>query len=317
MIHFEHFSYIFHIITVALCILVPTCIVCIGQAIISATALKQCIIQPSSNDEIKKCITLGLIIIETAALMGLLLAFMLLSQKNIPSSFVYHLGELGIACALPLTGALAGYASIQTIKKSCESIARQPLFAQKIKNSMLITTSLLQSSVLFGCIMALLIKSKLPLITTVNESIICICAGATIAIGSIGPACGLSFFGGSLCNSIGLNRNAYSALFSFALIAQALIEASLVFTLIIASLILNSMHTATQPWTCIAAGLAIGIGTIAPAIASGRVASRACLEIARVPHLANVITQMSITTQAIIETGTLYAMLIALFLLNI
>lgn len=306
-----------HTLTTVLCIILPTCVVCIGQAVIAISAVNQCRIQPSSSDEIQKCVTLGLIIIETAALMGLVMAMMLLMKENtFTPTYLHYLAELGIACALPITGALAGYASIQTIKNSCKSIARQPFFAQKIKTSMLITTSLLQSSVLFGCIIALLIKSNLAMISSINESIVCIFAGVTIALGSIGPTSGLSAFGGSLCTAIGLNRDAYQTLFSFALIAQALIEASLIFTLIVALSILNSIHTVSEPWAIIAAALAIGVGTIAPALASGRVASHACLSIARTPSIARTIMQMSILTQAIIETASLYAAIIAFFLIS-
>ncbi len=300
-----------------MCVIVPSCVVCIGQALIAVTALEQGTIQPSSKDELQKCIMLGLIIIETAALMGLLMALMLISQKNSDSmSYFQALAELGIACALPITGALAGYAAIATIRNTCKSIARQPLFAQKIKTSMLITTTLLQSPVLFGCIIALLIKSKIGFIHSLNESIVCICTGVAIALGSIGPAYGLSQFGGALCTAIGLNRDSYQTLFSFALIAQALIEASLIFTLIVAFLILNTLHTMVNPWAVIAATITIGIGTIAPAFASGKVASRACIEIARTPQNARTLIQASILAQAIIETGSLYALVIALFLLT-
>ncbi|MGM9571325.1 MAG: ATP synthase F0 subunit C [bacterium] len=70
-----------------------------------------------------------------------------------------------------------------------------------------------------------------------------------------------------------------------------------------------------QVATVLGASLAIGIGTIAPALAQGNVASKAVESMARQPESTNDIRGTMILGMAIMESLTIYALVIALVLI--
>ncbi|MBN2267622.1 MAG: ATP synthase F0 subunit C [Candidatus Babeliaceae bacterium] len=67
--------------------------------------------------------------------------------------------------------------------------------------------------------------------------------------------------------------------------------------------------------SCIAAGLAISIGTLGPAIAQGLVASKACENIGKYPESASSLRTMMMIALAFIETLAIYVLAIAALLL--
>lgn len=70
-----------------------------------------------------------------------------------------------------------------------------------------------------------------------------------------------------------------------------------------------------QVATVLGASLAIGIGTIGPALAQGNVASKAVESMARQPESTNDIRGTMILGMAIMESLTIYALVIALVLI--
>jgi F-type H+-transporting ATPase subunit c len=65
----------------------------------------------------------------------------------------------------------------------------------------------------------------------------------------------------------------------------------------------------------IAAALAIGIGTISPALAQGNVGSRACENMGKYPESASSIRSAMLAALVAIETSSVYALLIAIGIL--
>ena len=73
------------------------------------------------------------------------------------------------------------------------------------------------------------------------------------------------------------------------------------------------MTTTTIP---IAAAIAIGLSTIAPAIAQGLAASKALEGMARQPEVAGEIRTTMILALAFMEALTIYGLLVAILLVN-
>lgn len=61
----------------------------------------------------------------------------------------------------------------------------------------------------------------------------------------------------------------------------------------------------------LAAALAIGLGTISPALAQGNVAARACENMGKYPEGAESIRSAMMAAMFLIETSAVYALLIA------
>ncbi len=313
-----------HVITVGLCVLVTTFSVCIGQGIIGYYSFTDSDVQPTAQNEITKNSLLGLVLLETSAIIGLLIALFMLfftPETTTVINPLKHFAEIGIACAISITGLVTGYASAHVVKNASTAIARQPFFAQKIQTLMIISIAFMQTGILSAFIIALFIKNKAPFISSIHEGITCISAGLCIGLGSIGPLIGLSLFSQALCRSIGHNRDAYPSLFSFAIITQAFIEALLIFALLIALFIINTTGVyetiSTQTIQIMASAACIGLGTLATGIASGYVSSITCQNIAQKPSFASLFSRTNMLAQIFIETSALYAALIAFFLVKL
>jgi len=65
----------------------------------------------------------------------------------------------------------------------------------------------------------------------------------------------------------------------------------------------------------IAAGIAIGLGTLGPALGQGMVGAKACENIGKYPESSSQIRTIMFFSLAAIETAAIYALLISLGLL--
>ena len=293
----------------------------IGQGLASKTALDAIDRQPSAQQDIARTAMLGLALIETTAIIGAFIAALLLfDSQNLITSAYSNLATIGIVCALCLSGFVVGIVSSFPTQAACISVARQPFFGQKILRFMIITQSLIQTPIIFGLIITLFIKNLMPSIHTTAESLRLIASGLCIGLGSIGPAIGLGLFARQACTSIGTNKQAYGKILSFTLISQAIIETPIIFSLIIAILILvvtpgKAPLSLLDGTTMFCAGLCMGLGTIGPGISSGKTAAAACQFIALNPKNYSTLSRTSMFAQGLIETSAIYSIIIAFGLL--
>jgi F-type H+-transporting ATPase subunit c len=198
------------------------------------------------------------------------------------------------------------------------TIARQPLFANKIQNVLLITLSFIQTPIVFSFLISLFIEVQTAQLVSVTQSIALLAAGLTIGLSSIGSAIGLGNFAQSALRTIGYNRSVYKRLLTFVFVSQAIIETPLIFGLIIAVFIAFGALDALTPFkslTYLSAALAIGLSTFGPSIQSGRTASAACLQIGETPQQIVEISRVSVLVQGLIDAPAIYALIISLFII--
>lgn len=306
-----------HYGTIALTVGISSVGVGIGEGITSGAALDAINQQPAARDEIAKTAILGMALIETAAIMSISIAIILLRGE--PATVYGYIAELGIMLAVCFSNFAIGLVSALPTREACYAIARQPFFSQKIARFMLLTQSILQTPIIFGFIIAVMIKNEAATIETFEESLKLIAAGLCIGLGSIGPALGLAHFAKVACRGIGINRDAYNKLFSFTLVSEAMIETPIVFSLVVSMLILMTplpaAHALTKSISLLAAALCIGIGTFGPGISSGRTSAAACEQITLNPDQYETLFKVSMFSQGFIDTSAIYALLISLMLI--
>lgn len=313
-------TYLLHYGTIAFAVALNSVGVGLGEGLTSLAALKAIDIQPHARPEISKTFILGMALIETAAVVGLTMALMLLTPlKETAHTEFMHYAELGIAFAICIAGSAIGISSSFPAQHACYAVARQPFFSQKIQGLMLLTQSLMQTPVVFAFIVALFIKSQLINVTSLGESFRLIGSGLCIGLGSIGPAIGLSLFSREACKAIGVNPHAYQKILSFTLVSEALIESPLIFALLI-SLILLQVSTGDvfnfiNGSALLASAFCMGMGTFGTAIASGRVAAKACEKIALNPEQYSVMMRTSLFAQVLIETCAIYCLIVSFALI--
>lgn len=307
----------FHYCTLAAIVGFTAIGVGIGQGFATMGALHALHIQPQARPDILRCLVLGLALIETAAIIGVTIALFLFFGLA-PSTVTFEGGiaELGILAAMSLSGFTLGLVSAFPVREACLALARQPFFGQKIMRFMLIVLSILQTPIIFSFIISINIKDQISELTTLPDSLRLLGAGLSIGLGCVGPALGLALFAKKACQSIGINRSAYTSLITFSFISQAMVETPIVFSMII-GLLLTMLPSATmlRGYALLAAGICMGIGTFSTGISSGRTAGAACERIAIEPNSYAMISRTSLFAQGIMETVTIYALLVALALI--
>src|SRR5579885_1891227 len=187
----------------------------IGGGIASQGAIAAINTQPSARSYVTRIAVLGMALLDTAAILGIVVAIILFRNNTIPHAYPTSIAELGIAFAICLPGFVIGLVSSFPVYTACLSVARQPFLSQKILRFMLITQTLIQTPIIFGFIIALFINIQAAGVTTVAEGIQLMASGLCMGLGSIGPAIGMAQFAKTACRGIGINRNAYSRILTF------------------------------------------------------------------------------------------------------
>lgn len=290
----------------------------IGGGLATQAAIEAINIQPGSKREIIRLTLLGLALIETAAILALIIAVIIfLAPFN---SINVSLAGLGMACAVGIPALLIGIVSSLPVQKACLSIARQPFFVRQVLNVMLITQSIIQAGIIFGFIVAWIIHFNIPKLNNVTDiwqGLHLLAAGLAIGLGSIGPTVGLALFAQTACDVISFDRKAYGKIISFVLISGAFIETPLIFALMVAlTIVITPLHG--DPITAmkmLAASLCISLGTFSPGLNSSKVSSTACKEIAHNNALHGTLSQTSMFGQGLIDAAAVYALLIALLMI--
>lgn len=306
---------IIHYLTIALIVALTSIGSGIAGGICANAAIDAINTQPNTQPEITKTSIVALALLETAAILGLILGLILVFGA--PPDFYPALAQLGILAACGFSGIAVSIASSYPAKQACYAIARQPFFSQKILNVMLVAVSIIQTPFIFAFITSLLIFGQLKNVTTLFGALQMIASGLAIGLGSIGPVIGLGLFAAKACWAVGVNRSAYTKIFPFTFISQAIIETPIIFSLVV-SLLLVGSTTATTYFDVIrylAAALCVGIGTFSPGINSGKTAQAAAEQIALNPLHYSAVSRSSMIAQALIEAASIYALLVALIIL--
>ena len=306
-----------HYFTIAMVAGASSIAVGIGEGLVGLSAIEAINIQPKARDDIQKTAVLGMALVETAAIIGVSIGFILLiGVQQADKNLYFALSELGIALGISISGFAIGLVSAMPARSACLAIARQPFFGNKIMRFMLITQSMIQTPVIFSFIIAMFIKSLSTGATTIEQSLKLIASGLAIGLGSIGPAMGLGEFGKITCESIGINRKAYGKIFTFTLISAAIIETPIIFALLISMLIISSgAPTLLKAIALVSSSFCIGIGTFGPGISSGKTAGAACKQIAHNPDNYSSMSKVSILAQSITGTAAIYALITSLLLI--
>ncbi len=304
-----------HYGTIALLVCISAIGVGLGQGLIGIEALRAMHIQPQASlDMIRLCV-LGMALLEFAAISGFTLAlFILFTNPNI--TLYGSIAELGVAAALAITGLAIGFASYFPASSACKALARQPFFGQQIVRFMLLSQSTIQTPLVFSFIIAMFIKTQIATVTTLPDALRVLASGLCIGVGSIGPALGIAHFAKIACESIGINRAAYPKLLSFTFISQAIIETPVLFALLISLILLGTTvnDNLLASIGLFSAAMCAAVGTFGPGFSSGRIAGAACKQIAIAPENHSYLARISMFGQGMVDTGSIYAFLIAILL---
>jgi F-type H+-transporting ATPase subunit c len=316
----EELGYIIHFSTIGLSIGVSSLSAGIGEGIAGYAAIKASNRQPQAHHEIMRMALIGTALIETIAILGLFISSMLFVEG--PGSYDQCVAQIGIIFAFCIASGVAGIMATLPLQEAANAIARQPFFAQKILGFVVITQALIQTPVIASFVIVLIMHKQIATVVCFADAIRIIASGLCIGVSSIGPTIGLALYAKAACQAIGMQRDLYRSIFSFTLISQTLIETPIVFAFLISLMMLLFVPPLTPEQTMgsvamMAAAWSTGLGTLGTGIGSGITAAAACKAIAANPTAQAVIGRSSLFAQALIETCTIYAVLVSIALIII
>ncbi|MFC1894486.1 ATP synthase F0 subunit C [Candidatus Dependentiae bacterium] len=290
----------------------------IGQGIGACSGVGSMSRQPVGNDQIFRTMVIGLAFIESGVLFTLVIALLTLFGTKVVTMPI-AIAELGMALAIGVSALAISIASSFAVKSTCKSIARQPFFSQKIVTLMLIAQSMIEAPVVFAFVLVLMVKANLNETISIYEGVKYFSACLCIAIGSIGPSCGQAIFTRYSSRAVGLNKDAYSKIFTFSIINEAIIQTPLIFSLLV-SILLIYVSVTNTPFSSsvgfLMAAITTGLGCLGTPIAAGNVGAKGCEELALNPDNYSSLFRSTILAQAFIESSVIYCLIIALFLLT-
>ena len=141
--------------------------------------------------------------------------------------------------------------------------------------------------------------------------------GLAIGLGAIGSAIGEGYIAMKAVESLGRQPNSSGKLLRTMLIGQAVTETAAIFALVVSLMLIFQAHEpgVMKGISLLAAGLAIGIGSIGSGFGSGLPGGGACEGIGKQPENNDILSLHMLIGQAVTQTGTIYALSIALVLI--
>lgn len=309
-----------HTISIIFPVLLSTLGTSFGQATIGSYATNALYTQPKAYNELRKTSIIGLAITETAPILGLVVTILFILNPVPEVNFYYaSFGKIGIALALGISGMMAGFMAAKPVVAACIATSRQPFFNNKIMNVMFITQTLIMTPNIFGFLIALLIKSKLPTTDSLVQGLQLLAAGLCVGIGSIGPSIGLSTFAFAAIIAIGKNKKVYGKILSLTFVTEAMIETPAIFALIV-SLSIITMRISPdaeilRAVVFLSAAGCMGVSTIASGISSGKTGAAACKKIAEIPEMSQQVSKINLVALALIDSFAIYGLIISVTLL--
>ncbi len=172
-----------HYGAVATIVALPALGVGIGQGIVNRAALEAINDQPAAEGSIRRLAIISMTLSETAALLGLVMGILILMNKELVefSNYAY----LGIVFTLAIPGFIVGLVSALPGRAALKATARQPLFANKIMQFLLLTQTIIQTPTIFGFIIALVIRGQADTAHTLSDGLRLLASGISFGIGSI------------------------------------------------------------------------------------------------------------------------------------
>ncbi len=231
-------------------------------------------------------------------------------------ALILYYVTVALIIALPCIGAgigqgLAGKAAIQALET-------QPQAQTDIQRGLIVGLALIETAAVFGVAAAIILVFSAPS-ATFYQSLAYL--GIVFAIALPGIVIGYTVAQPAITALAAIARQPFFArnIINLMLITQSLGQTGIIFGFIIALFIRNQAIAVTslsQAIQFLAAGIAIGLGSVGPAFGLGHFAKTACASAGINRNAYNRIVSFTFISEAIIETPIIFALVVALLLVQ-
>lgn len=213
------------------------------------------------------------------------------------------LGSLGGGIAQGIAGS-----------SSLNSMLRQPISNNNISKAMIIGLALIESSIIIALVTTLSILLRIEKQSNLGIGLAEL--GISLAVGVAALSISIASSISVKASTISISREPLFApkIFTFMLLTQSVIEAPVIFAFVLGIVIrtnLNVFMTSTQGLKYLSAGILFALGCIGSSIGQAIFIYTACISIGINKHIYKKIFPFTLICQTIIETPTIFCLLVA------
>ncbi len=289
----------------------------IGMGFSAEDGVKGISIQPGANNEIFKTMLIGQAGTGSASIFALVIAIILVfigTPSDLNQAFAY----LSAGIAIGLGGLGSGYGAGLAGKAACEAAARQPRFNNTFLANMLVGQAVVQTPIIFALVVSLiLIFMSFPGGDLITIGAL-LGAGISIGLGSIGSGIGTGMAAEDAIKGMGKKIEESGNLLKIMLLGQAVAQTPTIFALLVSFILLfigDKGNDLVRFVAMLSAGIAMGAGAIGPGIGSGSAAQGAAKGVSENPEATPVVMRTMLLGQAVAQSTSTYALVIAFILI--
>ncbi|MBW2090638.1 MAG: ATP synthase F0 subunit C [Deltaproteobacteria bacterium] len=275
--------------------------------------------KPERAGDVLKNMLIGQALAESAAIFALVIA-MLLVLMDFQATAITAVALAGAGICMGFGALGPGIGAGFPAGRACEGISRQPAVSNSLSNTMLIGSAVCQTSAIYSMVVALMLMFFDYSSRAFNPNAAALfAAGLSTGLAAIGSGIGEGLTAGGAMQTIARQPTSLGRATASMLIGQAVAETPAIFGLLISLILLFRVYPAADSIITAAAllgaGLSMGLGGIGPGIGSGAAGEYALNWLGRNEEIGGLLTRTMLVGQAVSQSTSIYAMVIALVLI--
>lgn len=276
--------------------------------------------QPAVGGQMTTTMLIGQAVCQTPAIFSLVIAFMLMFRNCVGLDvWPYGASLLGAGIAMGFGAIGSGWGGGQAGGAACEGAARQPHLRGPLTTLMLVGQAVAQTPAIFALLVAIMLISIGPTEGTILTSAAVLGAGISVGFGAIGSGMGNGITAEGACSAISRESSTTKDMLTFMLVGQAVGQTPVIFSLVVALMLMfitfNIPATLVGFCALLAAGISMGLGAIGSGWGNGATGAAACKAVAMEPTQRPVILTLMLVGQAVAQTPAIFALLVSFILM--
>lgn len=271
--------------------------VAVGQGILAKRAMEVMGKSPKMATFFLTVTILGIALVESAVIYGLVVAFSLLSAEGLGL-----MSSIGAGLAIGLTGLGAGWGEWLLIAGALSAMERNPQIKGKIMTYMVLFVALVEVTAIYGLLVAF------KIIGGDVENVAHVGAGLAIGLAGLGVAIGRWYLSQESLIVMGKNPRTINQTLTVSILGTALVESAAIYALIISFKILGMEEVSMT--ASLSAGLAIGLAGLGVGIWEGLLIKWAIAAMNKSPESRWKLMAYMVLFVALIEVVAIYGFII-------
>lgn len=279
--------------------------VAIGQGILAKKAVEVIGKRKEMMSFLLTVTILGIALVESAAIYGLIVAFQILDSQTISLT-----ASIGAGLAIGLAGLGAGVGEWKLIAGAIWAMDKNPEMKWKIMTFMVLFIALVESAAIYGLVISFNILGheafKEGFTGVVPEAFLGM--GLAVGLAGLGVAIGEGILAEKAMEMMGKREKMISFFLTVTILGIALVESAAIYGLVVA---FDVLAKDLALYAAAGAGAAIGFAGLGAGIGEGILVSGAMSAIARNPQIKGKILTFMVLFVALVEVTAIYGLIIA------